>query len=108
MGIQDKKLLNQMVYKIVQKHDPRKIVLFGSRARKSAKGDSDYDLLIIADSKEPRYRRSAPYFPLLADLPVEVDIMVYTPEEVRDWKMVPQSFVSVALREGRVLYEKTC
>ena len=97
-----------MVKKIVEKSDPRQVILFGSRARKGARGDSDYDLLIIADSKEPRYRRSAPFFSLLADFPVEVDVVVYTPEEIKEWKKVPQSFVGIALREGRVLYEKTC
>jgi hypothetical protein len=37
---------------------------------------------------------------------MEVEVMVYTPQEVEDWDSVPESFVSTALREGLVLYER--
>jgi hypothetical protein len=42
----------------------------------------------------------------LADLPVEVEVMVYTPEEVEEWSEVPQAFVTTALREGATIYER--
>ena len=32
---------------------PRRIILFGSRARGTAKADSDYDLLIVAETDLP-------------------------------------------------------
>jgi hypothetical protein len=32
--------------------------------------------------------------------------MVYTPEEVREWSAVPQAFVTTAVREGKVVYER--
>lgn len=101
-----KKLLSEMVKRIREATNPERIVLFGSRARGTARADSDYDLLVIKESDEPRYKRSAPLYTRLADLPVEVEIVVYTPEEVRDWSQVPQAFVSTALREGKVLYER--
>ena len=101
-----KKLLSEMVKRIREATNPERIVLFGSRARGNARADSDYDLLVIKESDEPRYKRSAPLYTRLADLPVEVEIVVYTPEEVRDWSQVPQAFVSTALREGKVLYER--
>lgn len=101
-----KKLLGEMVKRIREATNPERIVLFGSRARGTARADSDYDLLVIKESDEPRYKRSAPLYTRLADLPVEVEIVVYTPEEVRDWSQVPQAFVSTALREGKVLYER--
>jgi len=85
---------------------PERIVLFGSRARGTERPGSDFDLLVIKESDEPRYRRSAPLYTKLADLPVDVEIVVYTPEEVHDWSQVPQAFVSTALREGKVLYER--
>ena len=37
----------------------------------------------------PRYRRSIPLYVALADPPVEVEVMVYTPEEVDEWSQVP-------------------
>jgi len=35
-----------------------------------------------------------------------VDVMVYTPEEVTEWSAVPQAFITTAVREGKVLYER--
>ena len=86
--------------------DPERIVLFGSRARGDERAGSDFDILVVRRSSEPRFRRSAPLYTLLADLPVEVDVLVFTPEEVADWAGVPEAIVSTALREGKVLYEK--
>jgi predicted nucleotidyltransferase len=85
---------------------PDQIILFGSRARGDAHPNSDYDILVIKESDEPRYRRAAHLYTILADLPVEVEVMVYTPDEVREWSHVPQAFVTAAMREGIVLYER--
>jgi len=100
------RLLKEMVARIREAMQPERIVLFGSRARGTERPGSDFDLLVIKESDEPRYRRSAPLYTKLADLPVDVEIVVYTPEEVHDWSQVPQAFVSTALREGKVLYER--
>jgi predicted nucleotidyltransferase len=86
---------------------PHKIVLFGSRARGEARPDSDIDLLVIAPSSQPRYRRAAPLYGALSDILVPMDIVVYSPEEVQDWSAVRQAFVTTALREGKVLYENS-
>lgn len=99
-------LVPERVRRIVDSLNPRRVVLFGSRARGHARTDSDFDLLVVADSQEPRHRRSAPLYTFLADLPAEVEVVVYTPEEVQEAREVPQSFVSTALREGRVVYER--
>jgi uncharacterized protein len=101
------RLLDEMVRRIRDVMEPERVVLFGSRARQAERSSSDFDLLVVAESDQPRYRRSGPLYTKLADLPVEVDVVVYTPEEVADWSAVPQAFVSTALREGKVLYERT-
>ena len=100
------RILGEMVSRIRDTMQPERIVLFGSRARGTARPNSDFDLLVIKESDEPRYRRAAPLYTRLADLPVEVQIMVYTPEEVAEWSGVSQAFISTALREGKVLYER--
>lgn len=102
----DDELLNEIVSRIREAADPERLVLFGSRARGTARADSDYDILVVKESDEPRYKRSASLYTRVADLPAEVEIVVYTPEEVHDWSQVPQAFVTTALREGRVLYER--
>ncbi|OGP61262.1 MAG: hypothetical protein A2V67_14655 [Deltaproteobacteria bacterium RBG_13_61_14] len=100
------KILFEIVERIRKFLDPERVILFGSRARGSAQPESDFDLLVIKKSDQPRYKRSAPLYTALADLPVEVEVMVYTPDEVREWSQVPQAFITTALREGKVLYEK--
>jgi len=87
---------------------PEKIVLFGSRARENYRPDSDIDLLVIQESQQPRYKRAIPLHATLGDLSIEVDteVMVYTPQEVAEWKTASAAFVTTALREGKVLYEK--
>jgi hypothetical protein len=34
------------------------------------------------------------------------DIVVYTSDEVAQWRDVEQAFINTAIREGRVLYER--
>jgi predicted nucleotidyltransferase len=102
----DDNLVRDIVRRIVQATQPDKIILFGSRARGDARPDSDFDVLVIKDSDEPGYRRDASLYLALAGMNAPVDLMVYTPEEVREWSAVPQAFVTTAIREGKVLYER--
>jgi len=102
----DQKLLTEIVRRIRAVGDPQRIVIFGSRGRGDARPDSDIDLLIIEESDLPRYKRSARYRRVLIGLFPAKDIVVWTPDEVRAWSAVKNAFVSVALREGRVLHER--
>jgi len=100
-------LLEQIVARIVEQAQPERVILFGSRAREDARSNSDFDILVIKESDEPRHRRAVGLYEALANLPAEVDVLVYTPQEVWEWSAVPQAFVTTAVREGRVLYEST-
>jgi len=101
----DANLMDEIVRRIVKTIDPEKIILFGSQARREARPESDIDLLVIAESTQPRYRRAAPLYGALSDILAPMDILVYSPEEVQEWSQVPQAFVTTAIREGKVLYE---
>jgi len=100
-------ILHIIVTRIERIARPERVILFGSRARGEARTNSDYDLLVIVESDEPRYRRAAPLYAALADVPVEADVLVYTPAEVAEWSAVPQAFVTTAIREGQVVYERS-
>jgi hypothetical protein len=34
------------------------------------------------------------------------DIVVWTPQEVEEWKAVPNAFISTVLAKGKLLYER--
>lgn len=99
--------IREISRRIAQKVHPHRIILFGSRARGQGHKGSDWDILVIADSKAPRYRRAAPLYGMLRDMPAQVDIIIYTPKEIEEWKDVPQALVTTAIREGKVLYEES-
>ena len=96
----------EIVDRIVATAHPDKVILFGSRARGEARPDSDLDVLVIQESDVPGYQRDAALYLALAGLNAPVDLITYTPEEVREWSAVPQAFITTAVREGKVVYEK--
>jgi len=102
----DDELLKEVVRRILEVTQPDKIILFGSYARGDATEDSDLDILIIQPSDLPRYKRSTPIRLALLGVFPSKDIVVYTPEEVEEWKTASTSFIATVLREGRVLYER--
>jgi len=97
--------LLKIVEKMRHAGSPEKIVLFGSRARGDAKPDSDIDLLVVEKSDLPRYKRAARYRKAIVGLVPAKDIVVWSPEEIGEWKSVPNAFITTILREGKVLYE---
>jgi predicted nucleotidyltransferase len=84
---------------------PRRIVLFGSRAEGTAHKDSDYDLLVVMEVKDPTQPRTAPARRLLRGLGVPLDVIVYTPEEWEEFRRHPQALAHAIDRTGKVLYE---
>jgi len=109
-GIDDE-LLHKMTTAIVNAADPEQVILFGSRARGDAGEDSDVDLLVI--EAEPfgagRDRRveAARLWRALAGIEVSADILVYSRDEANYWRDSLNHILARALREGKVLYERT-
>ena len=100
-------ILREIVRRIRKEVRPQKIILFGSRARGNPHRHSDYDILVVKRTKLSHYRRTIPIYSALSGLLVPVDVVMYTPFEIHDWSQVPQALITTAMREGKVLYEKT-
>lgn len=81
-----------------------RIILFGSRARGDARGDSDVDLLVIEPEVEDRAAEMVRLRRLLRPLRIPVDVLVYSHDEVERWRDQPGWAGYWALREGRVVY----
>jgi uncharacterized protein len=85
-------------------YQPQRIILFGSTARGEANTDSDLDLLVIKETPEPFVQRLET-MARLCPSGVHADILVYTPDELRQMVDDGNPFILQALQEGKVVYE---
>ena len=81
--------------------------LYRGRATCGFDSESDIDILVIEESDLPRWKRSPKYYSATWDTFPGRDIVVWTPGEIAEWEAVPNHFVTTALREGKVLYERS-
>jgi len=98
--------IEQVAREIGEIAGAERVVLFGSHATGLASESSDVDLLVIAESDQPRHKRSRQLYRRIHPQRFAMDILVYTPEEVRRGSRTPVSFVSRVLREGKTVYER--
>jgi predicted nucleotidyltransferase len=96
-----------MMDRIVRDCHPLKIILFGSHARGEAGPESDLDLLVVLPEVASRRQSAVKIRCLLTDLPVPKDIVVTTPEEIARRGDLVGTVLRPALREGKVLYERS-
>ena len=100
--------------RIVERLQPEKIVLFGSRARGSASSASDIDLLLILNDKHPyaalkRWDRFGAVLKLFHYRSFGLDVMVLTEAEIKklhdenegEWDLVLE-----ILEEGKTIYDR--
>ena len=101
------KHIEEIIERIASNYKPEKVILFGSYAYGTATEESDLDLLVIVkSSKQPRYQRARgirKHLWGIADIPK--DILVYTEEEIKEWKEVEEAFITSIMKKGKVLYE---
>ena len=96
-----------MVDRIVEGWKPSRLVLFGSHARGTATDSSDVDLLVILPNVSDKRDTAVEIRRALGDLPVCKDIVIATPEEVTRRGHLVGTVLRSALREGKVLYERS-
>jgi predicted nucleotidyltransferase len=99
------KLLDQLVQRVCGVVRPLRIVLFGSAARGQMGPDSDLDLLVIV--REPIHRRAVAQeiYRNLHGIPLSVDVIVATEQDVEQYGDKVGTILRPALREGKVIYE---
>lgn len=100
----DDKLLKHITDTIVEHFHPRRIILFGSRARGDARPDSDVDLLVEMESDKSFYQRGYEVELLFTPRPWAMDLLVFTPEELKERARLP--FFKTIAREGKTIYER--
>ena len=80
--------------------------MFGSHARGQAGVDSDVDLLVVLPFTGSRRRKAVEIGLAVADIPLDLDIAVTTPEDFAWRKDVPGTIERPAALEGKVLYAR--
>jgi predicted nucleotidyltransferase len=97
-----------MTSAIVEAVHPEEIILFGSRAAGRASSESDVDLLVVVPpSAQGRLRElTGQLYRRLFDVPVAMDILVYTRPEVERWRGIRGHIIDTGLREGTRLYAR--
>jgi predicted nucleotidyltransferase len=100
-----------MVEAIVEEVGPRRIYLFGSRARGNHTAESDVDLLIVEDQKfGPDHTRRSELKRIrkaLRPFRIPKDVLVYSQDEFETWEHSINHIVAHAVREGKLLYERS-
>src|SRR5437867_11980073 len=103
----DEPLLREIVRKIVERFHPRRILLFGSRARGDARPDSDVDLFIEMESADPPHERKCKIRALFPDRRWGLDLVVYPPPQVTNYGAMRGLLLSMLEGERRVLREQS-
>jgi predicted nucleotidyltransferase len=96
--------IEELSRRIASEFRPQRIVLFGSHARGDASPDSDVDLLVVVPHEGTAVEKSVeirlklrPGFPL--------DLIVRSPEKVRQRLSLGDTFLREVLERGKILYE---
>ena len=104
-------VIEEMVQAIVKEVGPRRVYLFGSRAGGNSRTDSDIDLLIVEDQEfgpgHTRWSELKRIRKALKSFRIPKDILVYSQDEFETWEASVNHIVAHAVREGRLLYERS-
>lgn len=96
--------LESVVERLIDGYQPDRIILFGSRATGAARDGSDIDLVIVKETDQRPIDRRVEVEGLLSDRRVPLDLLVYTPRELRELYAAGDPFIVTVVETGRVLY----
>lgn len=96
--------IQEIVHKIATQFQPEKIILFGSYAWGEPNEWSDIDLFIVKDAAERRIDRARKVREIIWGSGLPVDILVYTPEEVKRRLDFEDFFIDDIITKGKLIY----
>ncbi len=100
----DQDTMKEIIRRIVHVAKPDRIVLFGSVARGEAREESDIDLLVVKKGVPHRRRLAQEIYVSLIGIPMPIDIIVVTPEDIEELKDTIGTIIPDALNEGIEIY----
>ena len=100
-------ILDELVRRILQVVQPKRLILFGSAARGEMTSESDIDVLVVMPDGIHRRRTAQTIYSSLTGLGVAKDIIVVTETDVKEHGENTSLVLYTALREGKELYYAT-
>ncbi len=98
-------LISDATRLLVEAANPEKITLFGSYSRGDFTKDSDLDLLVIVPRVVDRIEEMARLRLVMRNIPMAIDVVVYSRDEVEERKHLRGTMLYHALHQGRVLHD---
>lgn len=98
------KIIDELVRRILEAVQPRRIILFGSAARGEMGPDSDLDVLVVMPDGTHRHQTADHLYRALYGLGHAKDIVVVTEGDVAEYGANPSLVLYPALREGKEIY----
>ncbi len=100
-------LLDEIIGRLIARYQPRRIFLFGSRARGDAHRDSDYDFLVEIERTTGKNSGELRQITWLEDFPMtEIQVHIRYPGQLERNKDDPGTIDWDVIREGRLLFAK--
>ena len=102
------KILRRATDLLVREYGASHVIFHGSRLHGDPYPDSDIDLLVVKETDKNPIERTFEAEEILKKIgsPVDFDVQVWTPEEVLLGLSEGQTYVGVALINGKILYGK--
>ena len=96
--------IEELCHRIVAAYKPERVVLFGSYARGTQNADSDVDLLVVMPFEGKSVNKSVE-MRLRFRPPFPMDLLVRTPEAVKERLEIGDVLLRDIVKTGKVLYE---
>jgi predicted nucleotidyltransferase len=102
-----RKMIGQVVEKVVKGYNPTKVILFGSYAYGQPTKDSDLDILVVTNrrfSPDETYKMQRES---LGNFNIPVQLVCVSDEEFAETKDIIGGIAYPASKYGEILYEKS-
>ena len=91
---------------IAREFRPQRIILFGSHAYGQPTADSDVDLMVVMPQRRWNRHQATDIRLRLGYAGFPMDLMVWTPERLREWWEAGDGLARDVVGRGAVLYER--